>query len=483
MELDDPIYEHLAKLYAASKLPPYVGGMRPLSEARVEDLLVLAGETVPERFGQAETWWVSPTRRVALRANLFREHNRTYSTLLRPRDVVGGLAVSCEHREGRPCGNGAAISSDLEGAAGYGRFASLVLRLRPIAGTDEYVSTVELDRLYLNGEVGPVGYEIGRDTFVLGPSVRTQLGWGDHAPPLDHVRVSTARPVAIIPALRVNAQYVLGRLRAPQTYPGNLVSIVRGQLDIVDSVEVGVMQMLQLVGDGAPGMDLGDFILEHVRRRDRSASASDSSNRRFGGDFSARISGLAGARFYYVVMFEDIRAARLVDAIRYDADHLLGIELAAIGPERRHGLVVEWHQTGVRSQEHSPRVTGFTNAGRIVGSPLGPDGQSWFARGRVELGWGTVYPWLELAMLSSDAYEFVPFGPINRTVNGVTETRVRAGARLRVVLDPGWWVEGEALYEHVDAFAFEPGSSRDNVGVVATMVWHPTGVLGRLAAD
>ena len=34
------------------------------------------------------------------------------------------------------------------------------------------------------------------------------------------------------------------------------------------------------------------------------------------------------------------------------------------------GLVIEWQKTGFRSMEHAVCTTGFTNAGRAVGSPL-----------------------------------------------------------------------------------------------------------------
>lgn len=88
--------------------------------------------------------------------------------------------------------------------------------------------------------------EVGRDVIVLGPSARTSLGWGDHAPPLDHVRLSTSQPFELTSSLRGSLIYILGRMRDPQTFPGNLVSIGRGQLDIGDDVDGGVMQMLQL---------------------------------------------------------------------------------------------------------------------------------------------------------------------------------------------------------------------------------------------
>ena len=323
-----------------------------------------------------------------------------------------------------------------------------------------------VDRLYVNAELGPLAAELGRDVLVLGPSSRTQLGWGEHAPPLDQLRLSTSHPLSITDDLRGSLLYLVGRLRDPQTYPGNLVTIARGQLDIAKVIELGMMQQLQLAGDGAPSFGAWDFVLEHLTRRDPSAGPTDSSNRRIGFDVAARVDGLHGARFYYQIVFEDWRK-QFADAVRYDADHLIGVDVA------RHGLTIEVMKTGVRSEEHAPRLTGFTNAGRVVGAPLGPDAISVFASERVELGVAHVTPWVELARLSSDTYTFVDHGGISRTTAGVAERRYRGGASLQLPIRHDLRVDIEARYEHVAAFAFESTARRDNVGVTLALVWSP----------
>ena len=464
---DDPVYDELTVLRARGELPAYLGGVRPLTERRARQLL---GRPIGvDRPG----WWVAPITRLLATASLDHEAARPYSTVIRPRDLTGALALSCEHVQGRPCGDGLGLASELDTSAGYGPWLSASLRLRARTGTDAHDSGVDLDRIYINADLGPVTTELGRDVLALGPSSRTQLGWGDHAPPLDHVRVATSRPLDLAgdhgSLVRGSLMYLVGRLRAPQTYPGTLVTIARGQLDLGDELELGMMQLLELGGDGAPSFTPWGFVLEHVRRADKSASATDSSNRRIGFDVSTRIASLRGARFYYQLVFEDLRK-RALDAFRYDADHLIGVELASLGPV---GVTVEWQQTGVRSQEHYPRTTGFTNAGRLVGSPLGPDAQAVFAGARIELGWGTALPWLELARLASDTYTFVDHGPILRTGTGVSEVRYRAGTRVRLPLERGLRAEVEARFEHVAREAFEPGAHRDNVGATASVIWQP----------
>lgn len=395
--------------------------------------------------------WFHPIERAALTLSAASEDDRPYSTPVHPRDVVGDVALSCEHQEGRPCGDGAGLFGEIDTRAGVGHWITAASRLRLRTGTDRYGTGFDVDRLHIDGAYGPVAAKVGRDVLVLGPG-RTQVGWGDNAVPLDQVRVDAKLGPA-------SGTYVLGRLRDPQTYPGALVSIARGQLDLGE-VTVGAEQLLQLDGDGAPGFGLVDFILEHFRRRDASAMATDSSNRRVGADVTWHIAGFGGARLYYELMFEDWRK-HFDDALRYDADHVVGFA--------NGDVLVEWHKTGVRSQEHTPRITGFTNAGRVVGSPLGPDAQSVYAgaqRGRVR-------PWGEIVRFSSDTYMLVVDGPILHETRGVAEWRFRVGAATEVPIRPGLVADGSAWVEHVEHLGFVVGQRRENVGLIASLVWTP----------
>jgi hypothetical protein len=400
----------------------------------------------------ADPWWAKPLERAALTVDAVSEDDRPYSTPVHPRDIVGDVALSCEDQEGRPCGDGIGAFGELDSAAGYARFVTAGTRLRLRTGSERYGTGFDVDRAHVDGAYGPLAAKVGRDVLRLGPGPRTQLGWGDHAVPLDQIRVDLRLPV-------VSGTYVLGRLRAPQRYPGDLVSIVRGQLDF-GSVQVGGMQMLQLDGDGAPGFSFTDFILEHFRRRDSSASASDSSNRRVGADVAWRIAGFGGATLTYQIMFEDWRK-QFIDALRYDSDHAVSFA--------NRDVVIEWQKTGVRSQEHSPRITGFTNGGRTVGSPLGPDAQSMYVGGRR----GVIQPWAEVVRFSSDKYTFIEFGPILHTTQGVAEWRYRVGARTVVPIRPDLEVDAQAWFEHVEHLAFVVGQRRENVGVIAALVWTP----------
>jgi hypothetical protein len=453
VSLDDPVYDELDQRALAGDISLFRGGFAPLTEARVAEIL---GRPTPDG------WWIAPIERAALYAAVVHETDRTYSTAARPRDVAGVLALSCEYQEGRPCGDGQGASGELDAAAGYGAWLSGAVRLRLRTGRDQYTTGLDVDRAYVNAELGPIAAEVGRDVLVLGPTVRTALAWGANAPPLDQLRLSGTRPLALAPWLRLNAVYVLGRLADPQTYPGDLVSITRAQLDLADRVELGAMQLLQLAGDGAPGFGFVDFILEHVRRRDASASATDSSNRRIGLDVAVRVPEL-GARVVYQMMLEDLRT-EVVSAFRYDADHFLAVTT-------RWGSI-EVRKTGERSYEHVPRLTGFTTGDHIVGDPLGPAALAAYVDGRIPVMRDVITPWIEVARLGSDTFAFGN-GPIVRTGTGETELHFRAGVRARVPINDQLELDPEAAIEDVERFAFVPGAQRTNALLRATLVWRP----------
>ena len=89
--LDDPIYDHLARLYAVGRLPTHALG--PLTEARVEELLRNAGEPVPDFFTQSDGWWGSPLHRGVLRLHVVREADRSFSSGVRARDFAVFVAL------------------------------------------------------------------------------------------------------------------------------------------------------------------------------------------------------------------------------------------------------------------------------------------------------------------------------------------------------------------------------------------------------
>jgi hypothetical protein len=474
LALDDPIYLELARLRSSGALPLYLGGLRPLSEARAHALLRAAGQVPPPRLvsGDLRGPWLAPVHRLQLRAVLARDHLRPYSTERHPRYLAGGVAITCEHREGERCGEGAGLAWALDSAVGYGAWLSAATRLRAVLGSEAYAADLALDRAYASAELGPVRFLAGRHILVLGPSSRTQAMWGDHAPPLDHLRLSTSRPIPLLGGaiLRASGLFFVGRLADPQTFHGSLVDGTRIQIDLLDTAELGLTHIIQLGGDGSPDFTFADYVLEHARHNTGGTTPAGFANHRLSADLAISRPDLAGLRVYYEIAAEDMRD-QVWSMLRRDADHVLGLEIDRLAA--RAALLVELTLTGVRSHEHDVFATGLTSGGRIAGDPLGPSSAAAHFGLRLRPADDAfLFPWLEVVQQASDLYDYSP-GQITRTQDLPDELRIRAGARAAFLLGPDLRVELSALAERVTTADFIPGHTRWNAAAEATATWTP----------
>lgn len=471
LPLDDPAYFELARLRAAGALPPYLGGLRLLGEARVQALRRAAGlPPDPRLVVGARGAWVAPVRHLRMRGLLARDRLRPYSRAIHPRDLAGGVMVTCEHREGRSCGNGAGLEWEMDAAAGVGDWLAAVVGARAVFGTSDHDLDAAVQSAYVRAELGPVALLVGRAALALGPSSRTQAVWGDHPPPLDQLRLSTSRPLDLIgpdgSVLRASALFFLGRLQDPQRFDGTLVDGTRLQFDLWDMVELGATHLIQLGGDGAPDFSFGDYLLEHTQHN----AGVEFANHRLGLDVSVSLPSLAGARVYYEMAAEDLRD-EVLSMVRRDADHVLGIEVDRL--VERVAVMVELTSTGVRSHEHQLFTTGLTNGGFIAGAPLGPTTRAAFAGVRLDMGRGVLlWPWFEMANQSSDLFDF-PTGEIERTEDLPDELRIRSGTRATVIWSTDLRFEARVVGERVSTADFVPGRIRWNAGVEASATWTP----------
>jgi hypothetical protein len=471
LPLDDPAYFELARLRAAGVLPPYLGGLRLLDEARVQALRRAAGlPPDPHLLAGARGAWIAPVRRLRMRGLVARDRLRPYSRAIHPRDLAGGVMVTCEHREGRACGDGAGLEWEVDAAAGVGDWLAAVVGARAVVGTSDHDLDAAVESAYLRGELGPVALVVGRAPLALGPSSRTQAVWGDHPPPLDQLRLSTARPLGLIgpggSVLRASALFFLGRLRDPQRFDGTLVDGTRLQFDLWNTAELGATHLIQLGGDGAPDFSFGDYLLEHTQHN----ADVEFANHRLGLDASVSLPSLAGARVYYELAAEDLRD-EMLSMVRRDADHVLGVEVDRVAESV--ALLVELTSTGVRSHEHQLFTTGLTSGGLVAGAPLGPSTRAAFAEVRLDFGRGViVWPWAEIADQSSDVFDF-PTGDIERTEDLPDELRIRSGARAAVSWSADLRFEARVVGERVSTADFVPERIRWNGAVEASATWTP----------
>lgn len=412
-----------------------------------------------------------PLSQLTLRLAFVDEYTRPYSVPAAPRAMAGSLSLSCEHQAGRPCGPGAGLSLELDSAAALGGWLALATRLRATAGSEGYAPSLEVDRAFLRLHHGPLAAQVGRDVLSLGPAVRTALLLSDHAPPLDAVRLSldpTGLPFA--PEVRVSALWFLARLRGPQTFPGTWVDGARLQLGFFDRLELGGTRLLQYGGEGAPDLGgLWGWVREHFHRQ----GDGTLSNNRLSLDVALRLPPAETARAYYELAFEDTRHS-FDNALRWDTDHLVGLEIPHLdaGPLRR--LVAEVGRTAHISQQHGTFRTGMTNAGRVLGAPFGPEVLSVWLCADLALPEVRLTPWFEWLRVSADVYGPDAAGAdIIPLARGPREYRQRAGLDAQVALAPGWRLDLRLFGERVDGAAFAPGDVRLGAGAQAALTYTP----------
>ena len=295
-----------------------------------------------------------------------------------------------------------------------------------------------------------------------------------NAAPQDGIRAQL-KPVALpfAPDIRISLLYFLDRLRDPQRFHGTLLDCARAQLDFWNRVQLGGSRLLQIGGDGAPyyGGFTG-FILEHFGRTREGVGQGTAENNRLSFDLAIRIPELRGARLYYEIAFEDTRKA-FWNSVRYDADHLVGIELAELKLGAWRRLFIELEHTGWVSQEHSVFTTGMTNAGRTLGSALGPDGTSLWLRADFEARRFVLSPWVEWLRFSGDQYGSDQTRGVFVTVVGPIEHRQRLGADAQVALTQSLALSGGIFGERIGNADLVNGSTKYSGGVRAALSWTP----------
>ncbi len=448
---EDPAWVRLSDAIAAGRAADQMGGVRWVSEDG------------PPGF------WVSPLERAAIRGQLADEFDRPYSLPARPRQIEGGIALSCEYQEGRPCGDGAGGGLEVESAAGWGNTLTADVRLRASAGSANFASGVALDRAYLKFEAGPFALQAGRDVLAVGPSVRAGLMVSRNAAPQDGFRAQL-RPVALplVPSTKISFFYFLDRLREPQRFDGTIADLARAQLDFGDRVQLGGSRMLEMGGRGAPdyGGVIG-FVKEHFGR----GGSGVEENNRLSFDLSVRLPELRGARVYYEIAFEDTRKQFFFNSIQYDADHLLGVEVRdlRLGVLRR--VFLELEHTGWVSQEHSTFTSGMTNAGRTFGSALGPDGASLWVKADLQLGSTLLSPWAEWLRFVSDRYGTDQERGVFVTQSGELEHRQRIGADVQLPIAGIVLLTAGAFGERIGNAALVAGQTKYGGGLRAALTF------------
>jgi hypothetical protein len=485
LPLDDPDWVALRDAQARGLLPGLLGGVHVLGEDQVaqalavarlpaDSLLLPAAQAGP--LGAPDSFWLRPAERLTLRGLAIREHDRPYSLPGHPRALAGGISFSCEYQEGRPCGPGVGMVGEVDSSAGFSDVLSATVRARFDLGNNGYSALAALDRAYVKAQLGVLVLEAGRDAIALGPSFRNEMAWSSHAAPIDHLRAQV-RPFALPfidgDALRVSLLYFIARLRQPQGRDGTLVDCARVQLDLFERVELGVSRLLVFGGDGAPNVSFSDFVYMHTHPM-KYLDGIPLGDNRVAFDLAVSVPQLAGARAYIELAFEDFRK-KFLNVLQIDTDYLVGLELRAlsVGPLRR--VFAEFGTTGHFAEEAPFWGTGFSNAGRPFGTPLGPEGASVYLRAELEAPGVRVAPWAEWLRFKADTYAPNNDGSGGWLIAsmGPSESRQRLGVDVALTLRPSLLLEVTAYAERVGTADLVPGSTLFNGGLVTALRYSP----------
>jgi hypothetical protein len=409
----------------------------------------------------AQLWAAEPS--LTLRGTASSEHDRPYSTTVRPRQIAGLLALSCEYGQGAPCGEGTSGAVDVDGEAGFGKAVTARMRLRAASP-----GGVFLDRAVLQLAFGSFAFQVGRDAFTLGPAARSSLTVSANAAPQDGLRAQLL-PVSIAPGVRLSLLYFIDRLREPQRFHGTLLDCARLELEFAERVQLGGSRLLELGGEGAPDYGgFSGFLLEHFGRTREGIGIGSAENNRLSFDLNVRLPDLWAGRVYYQIAFEDTRK-QFFNSLHYDADHLLGIELRDLGAGALKRFNFEALRTGWVSQEHGIFTAGMTNAGRTLGPALGPDGASVWARVDLEVKPVTVSPWIEWLRFLSDRYSSDERTGVFVTAKGEIEHRQRLGADVETRLERRVLLTMGIFAERIGNADFVPGVTKFGLGARASL--------------
>ncbi|HEY0779100.1 MAG TPA: capsule assembly Wzi family protein, partial [Gemmatirosa sp.] len=379
---------------------------------------------------------------------------------------LGGLDAltlpPLDGRFGRPAVDGVATSLETVSALGVGRWLAVVAQPRlswtvapgdaPVGPAGSHV-TVEPQRLYVRAVVANVAVQAGVDERVwgqapLGPGMPGGTLVSANAPPLHAVSIG-ADTAFVLPWLfrhagRIRAELVVANLGArDQLFPHSTLAFYKVTLSPTPNVELGAGIMDEFGGSGAPPLpfasrvtDLFPFLTWLKKGADKQES-----NKIAPVDVRVRIPALRSATAYWELSLDDFDARRLRSVLWQDAGHLFGLSLPRLRDDGALALDAFYQHTSLRLYEHGQFQSGITYRERIIGSPLGPNGESLTGA----LAWRAAPTRTVRLVLSGERRDPSPYATttVNGTPNGalkfvqIGQAPVEGRVRAQVALEQG----------------------------------------------
>lgn len=314
---------------------------------------------------------------------------------------LGGLdAITLpplDGRFGRPAVDGVATSLETVSALGVGGWLSVVAQPRlswtaardgaPVGPAGNHV-TVEPQRLYARAVLANIALQAGYDERVwgqapLGPGMPGGTLLSANARPFRALSLG-ADTAFTLPWLfryvgRVQAELLVADLGASnQIYAHSKLAVYKVTISPTPNIELAAGMMDEFGGHGAPPLsfrnrtaDLFPFLTWLKKGADKQAS-----NKIAPVDVRVRIPALRGATAYWELSLDDFDARRVKSMLWEDSGHLFGLSLPRLRDDGTLALDAFYQHTSLRLYEHGQFQSGITYREQILGSPLGPNGES-----------------------------------------------------------------------------------------------------------
>ncbi|GJG85639.1 hypothetical protein tb265_08200 [Gemmatimonadetes bacterium T265] len=379
-------------------------------------------------------------------------------------------------RFGRPAVQGLATSFETVSALGVGSWLSVVAQPRlswtaarsdaPVGPAGSRV-TVEPQRLYARVVVANVAFQAGIDELVwgqapLGPGMPGGTLVSANARPL-HALSLGADTAFTLPWLfryvgRVRTELFVADLGArDQVFPHSKLVVYKVAISPTPNVELGAGMMDEFGGHGAPPLSFGSRVTDLFPFLTWLKKGADKqqSNKIAPFDVRVRIPALRGATAYWELSLDDFDARRLKSVLWEDSGHLFGLTLPRLRDDGTLSLDAFFQHTSLRLYEHGQFTSGIQYREQIIGSPLGPNGQSLTGA----LAWRPAPARTVRLVLTGEQRDASPY--YSTTVTGettgalkfvrVSQRPVERRARAQVAVEQGALGRGRSLTARIGA--------------------------------
>lgn len=294
-----------------------------------------------------------------------------------------------DNRGGRRFADGATLAMEVAASGEAGKHVAFAIHPM-LTGADARggAARADIDFRALNVTVGAANARltVGRTPLLHGQGMSGGLFLSHNAPALDLVQLRSDRPARLPGFLGrlgpVQGSLFVADLGRHQNYPN--AKLAGWKVTVLPSsrLELGVSVATHTAGRGAPAASFGERVVDLLPLidvlflQDRDLQFS---NKLAGVDVRWRT---GGAEIYLDAMADDFDIRRVRSSLWEDAGYVAGVTLPAFGSRGQWRFDAEYQHTGLRFYEHVQFTSGMTSEQRILGIPLGPQGNGVIGRAR-----------------------------------------------------------------------------------------------------